>query len=408
MRILFLHNNFPGQYARIVKYLEGKPGIEMVAGSLASNQQTSSIRQIGYKPHRAARDETHFALRFTEKAVIQGQSVYQAFMTARKRGWAPDIILAHSGYGDSLFLKDLWPDAKVLSYLEWYYNFRESEAVFLKPESIDDPYLQLAVRMKNTVFLHDLAAMDWGQCPTPYQKSQIPEAFQDRISLLHDGIDTEFFSPAPSATVSIGDKTFRRGDPVISYVSRGMEPMRGFPQFMEAASILLKERPDAHVVVIGEDKIAYSTARTDGRTYLEWALEAFPVDRERFHFLGKQPLAVLRDIFRVSAAHVYLTVPFVLSWSMMEAMSTGALVIGSDTAPVRDIVSDGENGVLVPFFEPRRLAEQLCEALDHPGRFETIRANARALMLERFDMRDLTKAHFNLIERVANGQPGGI
>lgn len=406
MRILFVHNNFPGQYARIVKYLEGKPGIEMVAGSLASNQQSTSIRRIGYKPHRAPGEGTHFALRFTEKAVIQGQSVYRVFMTARKRGWAPDIILAHSGYGDGLFLKDLWPDAKLLSYLEWYYNFRESEAVFLTPENIEDPHLQLSVRMKNTVFLHDLVAMDWGQCPTPYQKSQIPKVFHDRISLLHDGIDTAFFAPDPSATVSIGGRTFRRGDPVISYVSRGMEPMRGFPQFMEAVSILHKERPDAHVIVIGEDKIAYSSDRPDGRTYLEWALEAFPVDPERFHFLGKQPLEMLRDVFRVSAAHVYLTAPFVLSWSMMEAMSTGALVVGSDTAPVRDVIRDGENGILVPFFEPRLLAGRLCEAIDAPARFAAIRANARATIVERFDARDLTKAYFDLIEKVANGRPG--
>lgn len=403
MRILFVHNNFPGQYARIVHHLKGRKHVDMLSGSLASNQQHPLIKRVEYTPHREARKDVHPALRYTETAVIRGQAVYTAFLPVKKKGWKPDIILAHSGFGDGIFLKDLWPDAKYMPYLEWYYHTYGSDSSFLDHGAPKKPDTELQIRMKNTAILHDLAAMDWGQCPTEFQKSQFPALFRDRISTLHDGVDTEYFSPDESATFSIGEQVFRKGDPVVTYIARGMEPYRGFPEFMEAVAILLKSRPEAQVIIIGEDRVAYGSKRQDGKTYKEFALETLDLDESRIHFLGRQPLRTLRDVLRISAAHVYLTVPFVLSWSMMEAMSAGALIVGSDTAPVREIITDGENGLLVPFFEPEALAARLADVLSDQARYAPLRARARALMLERYDMNDLTKQYFNLIERVAKG-----
>lgn len=407
MRILFVHNNFPGQYARIVRHLKTLKHIDMLSGSLATNKQPAVINRVGYKPHRDAGEKTHPALRYTEGAVIRGQAVYSAFMNIQKKGWNPDIMLSHSGFGDGLFLKDLWPKAKYMPYLEWYFHSYGSDASFLDHGAPKKPNTELNIRMKNTAILHDLAAMDWGQCPTEYQKSQYPTIFHDRISVLHDGVDTEFFSPDDNTIFTVGDLAFRRGDPLVTYIARGMEPYRGFPQFMEAVARLQVERPDAHVVVIGEDKTAYGAKREDGKTYKEWALENLTLDESRIHFLGRQPLEVLRDALRVSAAHVYLTVPFVLSWSMMEAMSAGALIVGSDTDPVREIITDGENGLLVPFFEPDVLATRLADILADPDRYTPLRERARALMLERYDMNDLTQQYLNLIERVASGKASG-
>lgn len=403
MRILFVHNNFPGQYARIVHYLKGRKHVDMLSGSLASNQQQPLIKRVEYTPHREARKDVHPALRYTETAVIRGQAVYTAFLPVKKKGWKPDIILAHSGFGDGIFLKDLWPDAKYMPYLEWYYHTYGSDSSFLDHGAPKKPDTELQIRMKNTAILHDLAAMDWGQCPTEFQKSQFPALFRDRISTLHDGVDTAFFSPDEAATFSIGEQVFRKGDPVVTYIARGMEPYRGFPEFMEAVAILQKSRPEAQVIIIGEDRVAYGSKRQDGKTYKEFALETLDLDKSRIHFLGRQPLRTLRDVLRISAAHVYLTVPFVLSWSMMEAMSAGALIVGSDTAPVREIITDGENGLLVPFFEPETLAARLADVLSDQARYAPLRARARALMLERYDMNDLTKQYFNLIERVAKG-----
>lgn len=404
MRILFVHNNFPGQYARIMRHLEGRRDVDMLAGSLASNKQPSLIKRIEYTPHREIRKDIHPALRYSEMAVIRGQAAYTAFMPVKKSGWNPDVILAHSGFGDGLFLKDLWPRAKYMPYLEWYYHAYGSDASFLDHEAPKKPDEELRVRMKNTAILHDLAAMDWGQCPTEFQKSQFPALFRNRISVLHDGVDTDYFSPDETATFSVGEHVFRKGDPVITYISRGMEPYRGFPEFMEAVAILQKTRPEAHVIIIGDDKVAYGPKRQDGKTYKELALQNLSLDASRIHFLGRQPLRTLRDVLRISAAHVYLTVPFVLSWSMMEAMSAGALIVGSDTAPVREIIADGDNGLLVPFFEPEALATRLADILADPSRYAPLRERARALITARYDMNDLTKRYFNLIERVVSGQ----
>ncbi len=404
MRILFVHNNFPGQYARIVRYLKGRRDIEMLSGSLASNTQTAPIKRVGYTPHREARKDIHPALSYTETSVIRGQAVYTAFMPVKKKGWNPDIILAHSGFGDGLFLKDLWPQAKYMPYFEWYYHAYGSDSSFLDHGAPKRPEAELMIRMKNTAILHDLAAMDWGQCPTEYQKSQFPSQFRERISVLHDGVDTDYFSPNDAATFSVGEREFRKGDPVITYIARGMEPYRGFPQFMEAVASLQKRRPEAHVIIIGDDRVAYGAKRSDGKSYKEWALENLSLDETRIHFIGRQPLRVLRDVLRISAAHVYLTVPFVLSWSMMEAMSTGALIVGSDTDPVREVIRDGENGILVPFFEPEALAAQLTDILADQVRYVPMRQKARDLVLERYDMKRITKRYFNLIERVAKGQ----
>lgn len=404
MRILFVHNNFPGQYARIVRHLKGRRDVDMLSASLASNKQPPLIKRVEYTPHRDVRKDTHPALRYTEMTVIRGQAAYTAFMPVKKSGFTPDIILAHSGFGDGLFLKDLWPQAKYMPYLEWYYHAYGSDASFLDHDAPKKPDEELRVRMKNTAILHDLAAMDWGQCPTEFQKSQFPSLFRDRISVLHDGVDTEYFSPAEAATFSVGEHVFHKGDPVITYISRGMEPYRGFPQFMEAVAILQKNRPEVHVIIIGEDKVAYGPKRQDGKTYKELALENLTLDESRIHFLGRQPLQTLRDVLRISAAHVYLTVPFVLSWSMMEAMSAGALIVGSDTAPVREIIMDGENGLLVPFFEPETLATRLADVVADQPRYAPLRERARALMLERYDVKALTNQYFDLIERVATGQ----
>lgn len=406
MRILFVHNNFPGQYARIVRYLKNRRDVDMLAGSLASNKQSAPIKSIGYMPHREARKDIHPALSYTETSVIRGQAVYTAFMPVKAKGFNPDIILTHSGFGDGLFLKDLWPQAKYMPYFEWYYHTYGSDSSFLDHGAPKKPDIELKIRMKNTAILHDIAAMDWGQCPTEYQKSQFPPQFRERISVIHDGVDVDYFSPDESATFSVGDLVFRKGDPIITYIARGMEPYRGFPQFMEAVAILQKSQPEVHIVIIGEDRVAYGAKRQDGKTYKEWALENLTLDESRLHFLGRQPLRILRDALRVSAAHVYLTVPFVLSWSMMEAMSAGALIVGSDTDPVREIITDGENGLLVPFFEPEALAGRLADVLADQARYAPLRERARALMLERYDMKDLTRQYFNLIERVAKGQMG--
>jgi len=403
MRILFVHNNFPGQYARIVRRLKDSPGFELMSASLATNKQPAPIKRVGYADHRPARKDIHPALHYSERCVIRAQAAYKALAPLQQKGWQPDIMLAHSGFGDGMFLKDLFPHARYMPYFEWYYHTYGSDVSFLDGQERKPPDVEFRIRLKSTAILHDLAAMDWGQCPTRFQRSQFPDLFQGRITTLHDGVDTDYFVPDPEAALTIGEQTFRKGDPVVSYIARGMEPYRGFPQFIEALSILQKDNKAVHAIIIGEDMTAYGSKRKDGKTHKQWALEQFPLDMSRTHFMGRQPLKTLKKVQQITAAHVYLTVPFVLSWSMMEAMSAGALIVGSDTEPVREMIRDGENGLLVPFWQPDKLAETLGKVMADPAAYDDQRAAARRLIVERYPMSELTARYQRLIETVAAG-----
>jgi len=402
MRILFMHNNFPGQYRRIADYLMKNSKHKMAVATLKSNEQHFNLPKVLYEPHREARDNIHPALIITERATIMGQAAYKALMPLKQKGESPDIILSHSGWGASMFVKDLFPKAKFLSYFEWYYHSLNSDGEFLtkKPYDAND---QLRLRMKNTPILHDLAAMDWGQCPTEFQASKLPEKFRDRITVQHDGVDTDYFVPDESAKLTIGDVTLKKGDEVITYVARGMEEYRGFPQFMETVARLQKERPNMHTVILGNDRVAYGAKRSDGKSFKEWALDEFEFDMSRLHFMGLQPLGVFKTLMQISSAHIYLTVPFVLSWSMLEAMSAGALIVGSDTGPVHEVIDHDKNGVLVPFFETNKIAMQISQILDNPSRYQLLREQARETVLSRYATRNLLPKYKQLIENVANG-----
>lgn len=374
----------------------------MFAATLHSNQQKYDLKSVRYKPHREPTEGIHHTLVSTEKAVIMGQAGYKSLIASQKNGFRPDIIMAHSGWGANMFLKDLFPDAKLLTYYEWYYHSKNSDGDFLKNSGYDANG-QMRIRMKNTPILHDLAAMDWGQSPTKFQHSKFPSIFQDRISVLHDGVDTEFFSPGEDATFKVGDVTLTPDDEVVTYVARGMEPYRGFPQFMETVAKLQKLRPNLHVVMLGTDRVAYGSERRDGKTYKEWAMDEFEFDMSRLHMPGLRPLNNFRNLMRLSSAHVYLTVPFVLSWSLMEAMSTGALIVGSDTEPVREVITDGENGVLVDFFDVDALVSKLCHILDTKADYQPLKEQARQTILENYSTTDLLPRYWDLIQSVANG-----
>ncbi len=405
MRVLFLHNNFPGQYRRIMSYLQDDPLIEdMVACTLETNEQKFPLKKVVYKPHREITKGIHPAAASFESSIINAQNVFQQLMGLKNRGWAPDLICGHSGWGPTLFLRDLWPDARMLTYFEWWYNSVGSDTEFLarQPSTPDE---RVRLRMKNATFLADLAIMDWGQCPTRFQHGQFPKLFRDSIEVLHDGVDVDYFAPDPAKedSFTLGDRTFRRGDEIVTYTTRGMEPYRGFPQFMEALSILQKERPNVQTIIVGKDRAAYGAARKDGKTYKEHAFETLDLDESRIHFTGLVSLRDLRSIWRISSVHTYFTVPFVLSWSMIEAMSTGVLLLGSDTAPVREIITDGENGLLVDFWDTKAMATKMGEAIAKQQKFAGLRTKARQTVLERYSAKHLLPAHRQLMADVASG-----
>jgi len=407
MRVLFLHNNFPGQYRRLMHYLGQDDSVEMVAGTLASNQQSVPINRVNYTPHRDITENIHPAAATMESAILNAQATFKALYPLKARGWRPDIVCAHSGWGPSLFIRELWPDTKLLSYYEWFYRSHGSDADFLDdgPRTEDD---DARTRMRNAPILLDIADMDWGVCPTRWQHSQFPEHLRTRISVLHDGVDTDYLTPNAAATLQIGDMTLGVDDEVVTYVARGMEPYRGFPQFMEAIAKLQKQRPAMQTIIVGNDRVAYGRKRTDGKSYKEHALESLDLDQSRIHFLGLVPFETFRTVVQISSAHVYLTVPFVLSWSMLESMACGALIVGSDTAPVREVIADGVNGLLTDFFDTDQTAARIAEALDNQPKMRELRQAARQTMLDRYAAKHLVPAHRQLMMDVATGTlPGG-
>lgn len=401
MKILFLHNNFPGQYRRIAAHLQGVKGVELLAGTLTSNKQDVGVRKVSYAPHREPTDGIHPTLVPTERAVLTAQAAFQAFYPLKEKGWKPDLVCAHSGWGPSLLVKELWPATRLLVLYEWYYNARGSDADFLAPMNHDSA---ARTHMKNLPILLDIASMDWGSSPTRWQWSQFPEHLRGNLSVLHEGVDCAFFEPGEDSVTTPDGRTFTAADEVITYVARGMEPYRGFPVFMEAVAALQQRRPNLQVLIAGQDRVAYGRKRDDGKSFREHAIETLDLDLSRIHFLGLVPLATLRAMFRITKAHVYLTVPFVLSWSMMEAMATGALIVGSRTAPVQEVIRDGENGVLVDFFDAAALAATLEAVLAGEIDGARLAQEGRRTIKAAYDLPLILPRQWGMMRRVARGE----
>jgi glycosyltransferase involved in cell wall biosynthesis len=401
MRILFLHNNFPAQYRHIAQTLSRNPNNQIIFGTQNQDTQFANSPKALYQPSRDSHPNTHHYVRPLESAVINGQAVCRMAIALKKKGFIPDIICGHSGWGSTIFVKDIFPNTPLLSYFEWFYQSRGADSDFdpADPLSLDD---QLRIRTKNAPILMDLYGCDRGLSPTYWQRSQFPPEFQDKITVLHDGVDTDYFCPLPKSKLVLPNLDLSHVDELVTYVARGMEPYRGFPQFIESLAYLQERRPNCHVVIVASERVCYGKPLPDGQTYKDLMLKQVPLDPSRVHFVGMLPYGLYRKVLQASDAHVYLTRPFVLSWSMMEAMASGCLVIGSTTQPVMEVIKDGHNGLLVDFFAPQKLADRIDEVFNHPTRFAELRHNARQTILERYDLKQLLPQHLQLIEQLAH------
>ncbi|MDJ0598424.1 MAG: glycosyltransferase family 4 protein [Crocosphaera sp.] len=398
MNILFLHPNFPAQFRHVATILAKNPKNKVVFGTKRKEGSIPGVFKAIYTPSRQARPETHHYVRTLENAVLQGQAVYRLTDQLKRENFIPDVVYGHSGWGPTLFIKDIFPKAELLCFFEWFYHAHGTDADFdpKEPLTADD---EARIRIKNTPILTDLYSCDRGLSPTHWQRQQFPPEFHHKITVRHDGIDTQYFQPKPGAKLHLKDKKLDLSevDEIVTYVARGMEPYRGFPQFMEAVSILLKKRPHCHVVIVGEDRVAYGRSLPNGKTYKQLMLETFDYDLSRLHFTGSLPYAQYLQVIQASSVHVYLTRPFVLSWSMLEVMSTGGLVLGSKTPPVEEVIEDGVNGLLVDFFAIDRIVERIEEVLDHPDKMTNLRVKARETIQEKYDLFRLLPEHINWI-----------
>jgi glycosyltransferase involved in cell wall biosynthesis len=388
MNVLFVHNSFPAQFKHIATRLrtDGVGKLAAIGSETSAAMPGVDLRR--YKTPLAVGSAHTFSRRF-EVECRRAEQVMFAALQLKADGFEPDLIFAHCGWGETLPLRTVFPSARMAVYCEYYYR-PEGQDVGFDPETgqfgVDGI---VGLNAKNASTLLALAECDIGISPTPWQKSTFPREFQSKIAVAHEGVDTQWLAPDPTAKVDLpGGLRLTRDDEVVTYFSRSLEPMRGFHIFLRALPEILRARPDAQIVLVGDEKVSYGSPAPDGGSWKSHFLrEALPnIDLSRVHFVERLPHARLRALMQVSSVHVYLTYPFVLSWSCVEAMSTGCAIVASDTAPVRDIIVDDDNGVLTPFHDPEALAAAICGLLADPARRERLSKSARASALAGFDI----------------------
>lgn len=391
MKILFVHQNFPGQFLHLAPELQ-KRGHQCLALTDAVNTRGAPIPVLKYRHEAPAPDPVACRLgrNYTQMS-DRGVTVARAALHLRdQKGYAPDVIFGHSGWGETLFLKEVWPRAKLIVYAEFYYRGVGADVGF-DPEFDTPTFDQVMIAQGRTAHLGQaMLHADAGLSPTRWQASTYPPALRDRIEVIFDGVDTDLVRPDPAARVTLPDgRVIRAGDEVLTFVNRNLEPYRGYHVFMRALPAVLAARPEAQVVIVGGDDVSYGRPAPQGTTWKQRFLAEVEgrLDLSRVHFLGKVPYSTFVSLMQVARVHAYLTYPFVLSWSMLEAMSAGALVVGSRTPPVQELIEDGVNGRLVDFFDVEGWSALLTKALARPDRFADLRAAARATIVDRYDLR---------------------
>ena len=370
MRLLVIHQNFPGQFRHLLAAWARQPGWDILGIGRDTAPGTDAVRWLRYRLHRSPLKEQHSYLRTMEAAVLHGQAVARVLLKLKKEGYRPDTILAHPGWGETLYAKDVFPDARLVHYCEWFYGTPDGDSNFDPefPFTFDN---SLRERTRNALHLLNLTNCDQGVSPTQWQKSRYPEIFHPKIEVLHEGIPAQLLKPDPEASFTTPNGiTLKAGDPVVTFVARNLEPYRGFHIFMRALERIQKEHPRCHAVIVGGDDVSYgSPPPRDAKAsnWREYMLRQVSIDPARTHFLGKVSYADYVKVLQISAVHVYLTYPFVLSWSLLEAAVLGCPLVASDTAPVREFLAPMKRMRLVDFFNADRVGATVLEFLEHVG-----------------------------------------
>ena len=390
MNILFAHNNFPGQFHRLSAELAADTANKVVFLSQYRRGDINAPGVIWRQVPALPKEEGKNSPRNKYLDLLgRGEVFGDAMVKLRKEGFIPDVIYGHVGFGCCLYAPDIFLDAAHVSYFEWYYTNR-ADTEFLAQGHPISLNTRAENRQSNMCILMALKEAHIGVCPTQWQRDQHPREYWHKLQILHEGVDTHYFTPAaPVRGLHLHDLELPDGAEVFTYATRGLEPYRGFPTFYRSLPAILEARPNAHAVIMANDRISYGNKRKDGKTWkgvMEDEVKLTPEQAQRVHFLPFQSYGEYRKLLQASACHVYLTVPFVLSWSMLEAMSCGCVVVASDTEPVREVLRHEANGILTPFWDHKQLAARVVDVLAHPAEYAPLRAKARRTI----------EAHYNL------------
>lgn len=409
VNILFIHQNFPGQYKHLAPTLVSQ-GHKVVAIGMHRNAPIDGVEFIQYKAKRGTTKDIHPWVIDYEAKVIRAEACAEVCHSLNTKGFVPDVIFVHPGWGEALLLREVWPTAKQIHFVEFYYG-PEGKDVGFDPEfPVPNFSGRCRLHIKNTNNLMNLYGMDVGVSPTEWQRSTVPQQFQSQIHAIHDGVDTQKLKPNPKAVLRAKDDRgreieLRKSDRVITFINRNFEPNRGYHSFMRALPEILVKDPKARVVLIGGDDVSYGARPDNGSWKEKYRAEvADKIDDSRVHFLGKVPYDVYCAAMQISSAHVYLTYPFVLSWSMLEAMAMGAPVIGSRTPPVEEVIEDGVNGWLVDFFDYEAIAKVTLATLK--ANTSKVTQRARKTIVEHYDLHSVClPAQLALLDSIIDEHP---
>ncbi|HEY8117684.1 MAG TPA: glycosyltransferase family 4 protein [Methylophilaceae bacterium] len=394
MKFLFIHQNYPGQFKHLASAMAVMPEHKVFALVDEKNRHEiadqPNLWVISYATPNGASKETHRYLHTYEGAIRRGQQTAKVALELKNKGFEPDIICVHAGWGEALFLKEVFPKATIVGYFEYFYRAEGADVGF------DSEYYEYnlddicRIKIRNSHHLLSLESCDWGITPTLWQANQLPSAYHPKISIIHEGIDTDNVKPNPEASFKVQQgPRLTADDKVITFVNRNLEPYRGFHIFMRALPKILEQCPDVHVVLVGEDNVSYGPLPKEGGSWRKKMMAEVgdKLDMRRVHFVGKVPYDRYLSLLQISSAHVYLTYPFVLSWSMLEAMAAGCIVIASDTPPVKEVVQHEYDGLLVDFFDHDALAKMTIDVVNHPDKYQFLREQARTTIIERYDLK---------------------
>jgi glycosyltransferase involved in cell wall biosynthesis len=410
MKILFIHQNFPGQFRESLPRLADSKNHQIVF----LTQRKVDKPPPGYAvavydvKHKTA-EGVHRLARLFDGQVAAGYAVRSACVELKKRGFVPDLVVGHVGWGETMFVHDVYPDAPLAAYFEYYF-IPKGGAVASDPEFPEAPDVPTLLHARTAMNYLSLARAASGFTATEWQKQTFPKVFHPSMSVLHEGVRADLLLPDHTSplTATVKGVRFSRDDELVTYIARNLEPMRGVHTMLRSLPSLQKARPNARVAVIGGDDVSYGQKLANNQTYRGRLVTELgdSVDWSRVHFLGNIPYPDLVTLLKLARVHIYLTVPFVVSWSMLEAMALEKVVIASDVAPVRQFIESGKNGVLVDFFKPQQLAEAMADVLARPDPYRPMREAARQTILATYDFNTIAYPEFErYLAKVATMKP---
>lgn len=405
MNILFLHENFPAQFIHLAKFFsEYSPQNNVIFLSHYKRNDlylpNVTLKQVKVPPEVNGHNRAEKALL---KNFYTGEVYAAAMMELAKEGFTPDLIYDHPGWGCSTYLSDIFPQTPRVSYFEWFYT-KGANFTFFSKNKRRNPADFADCRQRNLCQLDALHECDVAISPTTWQFRQYPAEYSHKFRIIHDGIDTHFFSPDSEATEDpdhiIQGLDISTMNEIVTYTARGLEPYRGFPSFYKSIPHILHARPEAHIIIMANDSVHYGDKRTDGKTWKEAMKNELPVDDARVHFLKYDTYPNYRKLLRRSDVHVYLTAPFVLSWSMLEAMSCGCLVVASATEPVMEIIEHEKNGFLTSFWDENEIAKSISSVLEDKENLHSVRFSARKTIIDRYNISLSLQQHYHIAEDI--------